>query len=87
MMKRMLALLLCALLPLTAANATILPPEGVDEGFYSWTGIECTPAVILCESLSVLDARGDQGGKVVETRHEHHPRHRELGRLCPHLLF
>ena len=68
MMKRILALLLCALLPLTAANATILPPAGVDEGFYSWTGIECTPAVILCESLSVLDARGDQGGKVVETR-------------------
>ena len=67
MMKRILALLLCALLPLTAANATILPPAGVDEGFCSWTGIECTPAVILCESLSVLDARGDQGGKVVET--------------------
>ena len=67
-MKRLISLLLCLLLPLTAAQATILPAAGVDEGFYSWTGIECTPAVILCESLSVLDARGDQGGQVVETK-------------------
>ena len=66
-MKRILAMLLLILLPLTAAHASILPPAGVDAGFYSWTGIECTPAVVLCESLSILDARGDQGGKVVET--------------------
>lgn len=66
-MKRLITLLMCLLLPLTAAHATILPAAGVDAGFYSWTGIECTPAVILCESLSVLDARGDQGGEVVET--------------------
>lgn len=67
MTKRFLLLLLSLLLGASAAQATILPASGVDEEFYSWTGIECTPAVILCESLSVLDARGDQGGKVVET--------------------
>ena len=64
-MKRIAALLLVLLLSLTAAHAAILPPSGVDEGFAAWTGIECTPAVILCENLSVYDARGDQGGKKV----------------------
>ena len=64
-MKRLMTLLLCLLLPLTAAQASILPPSGVDEGFAAWTGIECTPAVILCENLTIYDARGDQGGKKV----------------------
>lgn len=66
-MKRCAALLLCLMLSLTTAQATILPSTGVDESFYAWTGIECTPAVILCEKLSVYDARGDQGSKKVDT--------------------
>ncbi len=65
MMKKLFALLLCGLLMLSAASATILPPTGVDEDFYEFTGMKCTPAVVLCESLSILDARGDQGGKKV----------------------
>ena len=68
-MKRFFALLLCLLLSAGAAHASILPPTRVDEGFAAWTGIECTPAVILCENLSVYDARGDQGGVKVETLH------------------
>ncbi len=66
-MKRMLTLLLALLLTIPAAQATILPATGVDEGFRDFTGIECTPAVILCERLAVLDERGDQGGNAVET--------------------
>ena len=58
----MIAVLLCA----STASATIIPASGVDEDFKAWTGIECTPAVILCESLSILNARGDQGGKKVD---------------------
>ena len=65
-MKRLIALLLCLLLPLTA-HASILPPAGVDAGFAAWTGIECTPAIVLCESLTIYDARGDQGGQPVST--------------------
>ncbi len=68
-MKRLMTLLLCLLLPLTAAHASILPPAGVDADFAAWTSIECTPAVILCESLTVYDARGDQGGEPVETKY------------------
>ena len=64
-MKRILLLLV--LLLYSSAAATILPPSGVDEAFRDWTGLECTPAVVLCQSLSVLDARGDQGGKKVDT--------------------
>lgn len=66
-MKRLLLLLLSLTMLCGTASATILPPSGVDEDFKAWTGIECTPAVILCESLSVLDNRGDQGGKKVNT--------------------
>ncbi len=66
-MKRILLPMLIVLLCMSTASATILPATGVDEDFMAWTGIECTPAVILCQSLSVLDARGDQGGKQVET--------------------
>ena len=67
-MKKLLAMLMMLILCTSCASATILPATGVDEDFKSWTGIECTPAVILCESLSVLDNRGDQGGKKVETK-------------------
>ena len=66
-MKRFLLFLLALTMAASCASATILPASGVDEDFRSWTGIACTPAVILCESLSVLDNRGDQGGKRVET--------------------
>ena len=66
-MKRFLLMLLTMALCVSAASATILPPAGVDEDFKAWTGIECTPAVVLCESLSLLNARGDQGGTKVET--------------------
>jgi hypothetical protein len=66
-MKKMLLWLLLSLFSMTAAQATILPASGVDEAFQAWTGIEATPAVILCERLTVLDARGDQGGKAVDT--------------------
>ena len=67
MKRRLLSLTLLCMLLSGGASATILPASGVDEGFKAWTGIECTPAVVLCERLSVLDNRGDQGGKKVET--------------------
>ena len=66
-MKRLLLLLLSLTMLCGTASATILPATGVDEDFKAWTGIECTPAVILCGSLSVLNNRGDQGGKKDET--------------------
>ena len=66
-MKKAMLLILSLLLCLSTASATILPATGVDEDFRSWTGIECAPAVILCQSISVYDARGDQGGKKVDT--------------------
>ncbi|MBE5810432.1 MAG: hypothetical protein E7318_05785 [Clostridiales bacterium] len=68
MKKQVLSFLLTLMLLYTScASATILPPSGVDEDFKAWTGLEATPAVVLCESLSVLNARGDQGGKKVDT--------------------
>ena len=66
-MKKLLLWMLLSLFCITAAQASILPASGVDKTFQAWTGIEATPAVILCESLTVLDARGDQGGKAVDT--------------------
>lgn len=66
-MKRLIVLLLTLMLNTSAATATILPAMGVDEDFKVFTGIECTPAVVLCESLSILNGRGDQGGKKVDT--------------------
>ena len=68
-MKKFLLMLTALLLLVSTASATILPPTGVDEDFKAWTGLEATPAVVLCESLSVLNARGDQGGKKVDTLH------------------
>ena len=47
-MKKFLLMLTALLLLVSTASATILPPTGVDEDFKAWTGIECTPAVILC---------------------------------------
>lgn len=67
MMKKFLLMLTALLLLVSTASATILPATGVDEDFMAWTGLEATPAVVLCESLSVLNARGDQGGKKVDT--------------------
>lgn len=67
MKKRIFLLMLVMMLSCSAALATILPASGVDEEFRSWTGIECTPAVVLCQSLTVYDERGDQGGKKVTT--------------------
>ena len=66
-MKKILLTMLILLLLVSTASATILPPTGVDEDFRAWTGIECTPAVILCQTISVYDERGDQGGKKVDT--------------------
>lgn len=66
-MKRIALLILILTLLITSASATILPPAGVDADFREWTGIECTPAVILCQTLSVYNERGDQGGKKVDT--------------------
>ena len=66
-MKKLLLVVLMLVLCASAASATILPPTGVDEDYRAWTGIDATPAVVLCQSLSVYDARGDQGGKKVTT--------------------
>jgi SH3-like domain-containing protein len=68
-MKKLLITLLILTLCAPCASATILPPTGVDESFKAWTGIECTPAIVLCESLSIYDERGDQGGKKVSARY------------------
>ncbi len=59
----LLALMLCW----NTAFASILPATGVVEEFYAWTGLACQPAVVLCESLTIYDARGDQGGQAVDT--------------------
>ena len=67
MMKRLMLMIALLVLTTSAAQATILPATGVDEDFAAWTGIECTPAVILCENLTVYDARGDQGGQMVNS--------------------
>lgn len=69
MMKKFLLMLTALLLLVSSASATILPPTGVDEDFKAWTGIDCTPAIVLCESLSIYDKRGDQGGKKVSARY------------------
>lgn len=66
-MKKLIVMLLMLVMLASSASATILPADGVDEDFKAWTGLEATPAVVLCESLSVLNARGDQGGKKVDT--------------------
>lgn len=66
-MKKILLTLLMLTLCMTTASATILPASGVDEDYKAWTGIDATPAVVLCKSLTVYDARGDQDGKKVST--------------------
>ena len=67
-MKKTLLMTLALLLCMSTASATILPADGVNEGFKSFTGMDCVSAVVLCESLSVLNVRGDQGGKNVDTQ-------------------
>ena len=66
-MKKLLTMLLCLMLLLSSASATIIPPAGLDEDYKAWTGIDATPAVVLCQSLSVFEDRGDQGGKKIST--------------------
>lgn len=66
-MKRIFLILLSLLCCAATASASILPATGVDEDFKARTGLECQKAVVLCESLSILDNRGDQGGKKVDT--------------------
>ncbi len=61
-MKRLLPALLSLLLLISSAQASILPAEGVQQGFLSFTGMEGRRAVVLCESLSVCDAR--EGKKI-----------------------
>lgn len=58
MIKRLcLFALMLALAPSALARAVILPATGVDEGFKGRTGLTALPAVVLCESLSICDAR------------------------------
>lgn len=66
-MKKLTVILLMLAIFASSASATILPADGVNEGFKAFTGMDCTSAVVLCESLSILNARGDQGGKKVDT--------------------
>ena len=66
-MKKLLLALMMIVLCTAAASATILPATGVDEDYRAWTGIDATRAVVLCQSLSVYDERGDQGGRKVST--------------------
>ncbi len=65
-MKKIACILTALLMMAGSASATILPATGIDEDYYAFTGIEAMPAVILCESLTILDNRGDQGGQAVE---------------------
>lgn len=67
MLMRLISFLIALLMTTACAQATILPAEETDRAILASTGLSCSPAVILCESLSVLDARGDQGGQVVDT--------------------
>ena len=64
-MKKLVIILLLLLCCTDTALADILPATGVDEAFKAWTGLECQQAVVLCESLTILDNRGDQGGQKV----------------------
>lgn len=64
-MKRFLCLLCILALICASACAEIIPPENIDTDFYAWTGIETTPAVILCESISVHEQR--ENGRKVDT--------------------
>lgn len=67
MMKRIFTLLAACLLLVSTASATILPPKGVDEEFYALTGIECVPAVVLCQSLSIHEVKEDGSYKKVDS--------------------
>lgn len=56
-MKRTAAILCTLLLIVSCATASVLPAEGIQEGFLQFTGREGKRAVVLCESLSVCDQR------------------------------
>lgn len=56
-MKRIIAILCILLLGVSCAHASVLPAEGIQQGFYQFTGLEGKRAVVLCESLSVCDER------------------------------
>lgn len=60
-MKKLILFLFIFLFMTDSSFATIIPASPANE--YS----ESTPAVVLCESLPVLDQRGDQGGKKIDT--------------------
>ena len=64
-MKKLVIILLLLLCCTDTALADILPATGVDVAFKAWTGLECQQAVVLCERLTILDNRGDQGGQKV----------------------
>ena len=66
-MKKYAILLFALFFAVQTGFAAVLPAGSASEIDSAWTGVECTPAVVLCESLSILDARGDQGGKKVGT--------------------
>ncbi len=66
-MKRFCILVLAAVLMISSAQATIVPSMGEQENQLGvFIGVS-TPGYILCESLSVYDARGDQGGRKIGT--------------------
>lgn len=59
-MKRLLSFLLLFLLAAAPASAAVIPPQGIDISFQSFSGISARPAVVLCESLSVCDTPDGQ---------------------------
>ena len=56
-MKYIAAILASFLLYVSCAHASVLPPEGMQQGYREFSGIEGKRAVVLCESLSVCDQR------------------------------
>lgn len=63
-MKRFL-IIVCVLMTICVGSmAEIIPGEEIYQDFYEWTGIKTTPAVVLCESLSICNDRDGRGEKV-----------------------
>lgn len=63
-MKRILIVCMTLVFMASCASAAVIPAQGIDAGFLAFTGRETRRAVVLCESLSVCDARD---GKVIDT--------------------
>ena len=61
-MKRITIILWILLLGLSCAHASVLPAEGIQQGFRQFTGLSGKRAVVLCESLSICDERN---GRVI----------------------